>query len=55
MRRARVKCLLETRWQFFNGSTLRPDYAQAWNQLVTQITPYLGSVGGSTSSMSPTG
>ncbi|WP_224365336.1 hypothetical protein [Hyalangium versicolor] len=41
-----VKCLLETRWQFFNGSTLRPDYVQAWNQLVTAITPYLGSVGG---------
>ncbi|HEX5752517.1 MAG TPA: hypothetical protein VFZ09_40300 [Archangium sp.] len=41
-----VKCLLETRWQFFNGSALRPDYVQAWNQLVTQITPYLGSVGG---------
>jgi hypothetical protein len=41
-----VKCLLEARWQFFNGSTLRPDYAQAWQQLVTAITPYLGSVGG---------
>jgi hypothetical protein len=41
-----VKCLLEARWQFFNGSTLRPDYVQQWNQLVTAITPYLGSVGG---------
>jgi hypothetical protein len=41
-----VKCLLEARWQFFNGSTLRPDYVQSWNQLVSAITPYLGSVGG---------
>ncbi|QSQ20354.1 hypothetical protein JY651_34585 [Pyxidicoccus parkwayensis] len=41
-----VKCLLETRWQFFNGATLRPDYAQAWSQLVSAINPYLGSVGG---------
>lgn len=41
-----VKCLLEARWQFFSGPTLRPDYLQAWNQLVTAITPYLGSVGG---------
>ena len=41
-----VKCLLEARWQFFNGPALRPDYMQAWNQLVTAISPYLGSVGG---------
>lgn len=41
-----VKCLLEVRWQFFENYTLRPDYIQQWNSLVTAITPYLGSLGG---------
>jgi hypothetical protein len=41
-----VKCLLETRWQFFTGSTLRPDYLQQWNQLVSAISSNLGAVGG---------
>ncbi|WP_146209858.1 hypothetical protein [Vitiosangium sp. GDMCC 1.1324] len=40
-----VKCILETRWQFFEGSTLLPNYAQNWNALVNTITPYLSSVG----------
>jgi hypothetical protein len=41
-----VKCLLETRWQFFSGPTLRSDYAQQWSALVSAISPYMGSVGG---------